>query len=194
MTKNFPVNEHGIVEGTVSTVPSDVYFFTQNGSPAQIFCHRNEGGSLRVTPAGQIVLDQNCDIDLPPIGDKVVLIRGSDRPSDRNFTKALRWAYASDWREVRWAVHAQTVFRATAYDHRNGGHFQGNTGHEVRLAEGRLIDLVNDNPRHQNGRDPLAENYSTSLAGKVLSYKTRWERIDTDGQLTECADPRPVVA
>ncbi|MCR4285508.1 MAG: hypothetical protein NUW00_01280, partial [Candidatus Kaiserbacteria bacterium] len=105
-----------------------------------------------------------------------------------------RWSHASDWREVMWALNAHTVFRAIAYDHRNGGHFQGNTGKEVTLEEGRLIDLVTTNPRRTNGQDPLAESYSTSLKGKALSYRTRWERIDADGLLTECADPRPVVA
>ena len=187
MIKNFPV-QNGIVVARVVNAPNPYYFFAQNGDPAQIMCHINQGGEAVVSDSGRLQFVPFID-SLPIAGKNVVLIRESQNPAEKSYTKASRWITEENWNQVSWAVNANTTYRAVAYNHRTDGHFQGNTRESVELANDRLLEIAKKNPRQSN--DPLGEKYSIEFAGHTLSYSVRWERLDGDGVWTECADPRP---
>ncbi|MDO8590623.1 MAG: hypothetical protein Q7R65_01450 [bacterium] len=193
MIKNFDISS-GIVVAKVASITCTEYFFVQNGEPEQIFCHRNQGGTLKVSRHGRMFLSQNQHqpVSLPHINEEIVLIRESSNRSERAFTKAHRWATMSDWREVEWAKNANRIYRAIAYDHRNGGHFQKNSSEGVVLVSGTLLSIIDQFPRLGIAKsDPLLSGYSVHLRAVTLSYKVRWEYSDSDGTVVECADPRP---
>ncbi|MDO8590974.1 MAG: hypothetical protein Q7R65_03270 [bacterium] len=192
---NFDIS-NGIVVAKVALIPCAEYFFVQNGDPKQIFCHRNQGGALKVNRYGQMFLDQSQHqpVPLPHVNEEIVLIRESLNQSERSFTKAHRWATISDWQEVSWAINANRTYRAIAYNHRNGGHFQKNSNEDVELVSGTLMSIIDKFPRLGIAKnDPLLSGYSVHLRGITLGYKVRWEHLDSDGKWVECADPRPLA-
>jgi len=178
MIKSFNVST-GVVIGTVVRIPTSEYFFVQNGDPRQVFCHVNQGGALEVSVAGRLVLNQNKPVYPPSIGDRVALVRGSTNPADRNFTQAAGWVPAEDW---SWAVNANRTYRAVAYDHRSNGQFQGNTRADVELVHGTLSEIAAKSPKQHN--DQLESGHSAILGTVTLSYKVRWERLETDDSWT----------
>ena len=188
MIKNFDTNR-GIVFAEVVTVLRADCFLVRNGDPGQIFCHCRQGGDLEVSSSGHLILVQNRTIISPSVGEQVVLIRESNDRNNRDYTRAARWVPIDDWEESSWAVNAKETFRATAYDHRCNGHFQNNSGKDVLLTEGTLMEIVKKNPRSGNN-DCLGAHYAVGLGTKTLTYNVRWERWCPDGWV-ECGDPRP---
>lgn len=188
MIRNFNTTQ-GIVVATVTRVPNADWFFVQNGSPEQIFCHCNQGGSLALTQSGAIVMNQNQRVYPPSLGDKVVLVSDSSQVK----AKAACWAPKSDWDEVSWAVNAYSIFLAVAFNHRCNGKFQSNTKQDVGLVEDCLINICRKHP-HNAPNDTLRSGFTSKLGALTLSYDVLWSRLEKDGTWTECKDPRPTHA
>ncbi len=185
-------NASCVVSAVVARVPSEMYFFAQNGAPRQIFCHARQGGVLTVSSQGTLLL-QNRAFSLPQVGERIILVRESNDPTTREYTKAGQWVREENWLAAQSLLASQVKYRAIAYSHRNNGHFQSNSKAEVELACASLAQIANKFHRGVD-RDTLAEHYSTKLGTTVLSYTTRWERQEANGSWTKCADPRPMIA
>lgn len=189
MIKNFEIGR-GLVYATVAVVPTADYFFVKNGEPRQIFCHCRQGGSLQISREGRLSVELGEQTYPPSIGEKVVLIRESNNPSNRLYTKAGLWVKDEDWQESKWAVNIHRIYRATAHGHRHDGKYQSNTKSGVVLATDTLINIIANNPWHLSN-DPLKAHYSAEIGGHTLSYdEVRWERLEPDSTWTECGDPR----
>lgn len=202
MTRNFAFGSgNGVVFAEVVKRPVDdtnplerVYFFAKNGDPRDIWCGGIFGGELVVTNGGQIVLNQDFEPRIPQIGEKIVLIRGSENPEGRDYTKATRWATLENWNEVAWAVNAHVTYHAIASDHRNTGQFMSSTNKEITLVTGTLLSITRQYPRDAHN-DPLSEGHTSSVGKLKLSYQyVRWEKLEKNGCWTECGDPRPEMA
>lgn len=181
-----------IVFGQVSDVPNRDYFFVQNGSVKKVFCHLHQGGSaLEVTRRGDIVMRAEMVMTPPAVGDQVVIIRESNNPAERAFTKAKMWVHGHAWKEVAWAINFHKRYRAIGYEHRINGQPREHTDQEITLTEDKLIGIVMVQPYRTGGLDQLGETYKSYLGGKEYSYKVRWERLGTDGLWVSCTDPRP---
>jgi hypothetical protein len=180
-----------IVFGQVCDVPNDEYFFVQNGSTHKVFCHLHQGGSaLEVTRRGDIVMKEVI-VTPPATGDQVVIIRESEKPTERAFTKAKMWVHANVWEKVAWAINFHKRYRAIGYENRINGQPQEENNQEIILAEGQLIGIVMVNPYRTDGKDQLSEKYTSYLGTREYSYKVRWERLGPDGLWVKCTDPRP---
>ncbi|MCX6719087.1 MAG: hypothetical protein NTZ38_01790 [Candidatus Taylorbacteria bacterium] len=191
MIKNFDTTD-GVVIATVVKIPTSEFFFVKNGEPKEILCHCNQGGNLAVSDGGHLLFEQdrNRPVYPPSLEEEVVLIRQSNRPGDKEYTKAGMWVPESDWQRYGWAVNAHTTFRAFAHDHRNGDRVMSLA--ELKLTEGVLIDIVKQSPR-QIDNDPLQSGFTSKLGTMSLSYQVRWERLEPDDTWTKCADPRAPV-
>lgn len=181
-----------IVFGLVSDVPNNEYFFVQNCLTHKVFCHLHQGGSaLEVTRRGDIVMKAEMIMTPPATGDRVVIIRESENPTERAFTKAKMWVHAHVWEEVAWATNFHKRYRAIGYEHRINGQPRERNDQEINLAEDKLIGIVMVHPYRTNGLDQLSETYTSYLGTKEYSYKVRWERLGPDGLWVKCTDPRP---
>jgi hypothetical protein len=127
----------------------------------------------------------------PATGDQVVIIRESENPAEREFTKAKMWVYVSAWEKVAWATNFHKRYRAIGYEHRINGQPQKANNQEIVLAEDQLIGIVMVNPYTDDGKDQLSETYTSYLGTREYSYKVRWERLGPDGLWVRCTDPRP---
>ena len=185
-------NASCVVSAVVARVPSQMYFFAQNGAPRQIFCHARQGGVLMVSPQGTLSL-QSRNFPVPQVGERIILVRESNDPTTREYTKAGQWVREENWLAAQSLLASQVKYRAIAHDHRKNGLFKSNSRVEVELTCASLAKIANEFHRGVD-RDTLAEHYSTKLGNTVLSYTTRWERQEANGSWTKCADPRPVIA
>ncbi len=181
-----------IVFGRVSHVPTNKYFFVQNGSPQNIFCNIHQGGStLEVTRRGDIVMKDE-EILLPPaLDDQVVFIRESENPMDHGFTRAKMWVHADTWKKVAWATNFNKWYKAIGYKHRINDQPQEGDNREIILAKDKLIGIVMVNPYRSDGHDQLGETHVYQIGNRIHSYKVRWERLGPDGVWVKCDDPRP---
>jgi hypothetical protein len=190
MIKNFDTKS--VVQARV-TKSFNNFFFAQNGEPRHIMCHISDGGALSVTRGGQVVLSPNqCKV--PKTDEEIVLIRVSNRPGTREFTKASRWAPASQWLAVQRALDTRTKYRAIAYNHRVNGKFQGNTGKQEELVSWSTANELNIAYPRGDKNDRFAPKRKVTIgSGKshmTLTCETRWERLNPDGTIVECSDPR----
>jgi hypothetical protein len=172
------------------------FMFAKNGEPTEIFCHINAGHGVRVK--GDQISIYPARLHLPQHGAPVFIVRASVDPKDKKYTQAMAWFYPSDIRAARVQFEKSLMHRVIGYDHRSGGHFQGNSQKQEVIIMGTVAEIEREYP-HGADNDPLGPNYSTSLLGTSLSRKNYWERLDPDGKWVEVGDPRtkkfvPVLA
>lgn len=178
---------------TIQDVPANKpYVFAKNSEPDKIFCHDYQSGRLFVNRQGVILLRRGHTEQLcVQRGDTIVILRESDRPGEAGYTKARMWALADDWYNCMWALKAQVVYKATAYNHATNSRLTG--ANETALACNKLFKLVNDHPRGGD-LDSLGDRFQTSVGGTTWSYSVRWEELQPDGSTwVACEDPRPTA-
>ena len=190
MSTKYFVHSLGLVTARVTDVPNTDFFFVQNGDPAKIFCHCNQGGRLTVKD-NKLAIARDY-VAPPPIGKEIVLIRESNTPGTRQYTKALMWVPVAEWENNRWVLNLDETYRAIAYDHRVNGRFTSKTKSEDQMVTGKLEEILIQFPRRDHG-DPCEENHLSQLGELKFSYRVRWERLCSDGLWVECADPRPKI-
>lgn len=183
MIQNFQFN-NGLVFAEVVNVPGEDYFFVKNGEPKNIMCHVRQGGRLDITPNGRLVIMKEGPLSLPCKGDRVVLIRESNNPGDRLYTKAKVWIREIEWHNVKWAVNIDNTYRAIGFNHRVNGQFTSTNKNEIVLVIGTLKEIIGMETRN------IKERYQSGVGDLNFSCEVRWERLAGDAWV-ECLDPRP---
>lgn len=192
MLKLFPVNL-GVETATIREVagPGNSFVFAVNGDPDhKIFCHKNQAYDVAVNPSGFILAYRKlCEPGVDAAREfipntPIVLVRESQNPGSKEYTRALIWTTALRWQTVAWAVKARKQYRVVGVNHRTNGVRNSNQP-EIEYANGILIDIMKKYPRIPG--DGIAPTIHQTVGKLKLTADIVW--YDEHG--TEVDDPRP---